>query len=78
MSGTMEEKKQTAEAQDKVQDAEAPKEPGDINLNAADKGQAISGYETLSVWQTAVKFKYASLACFFAPLSAAADGYQLS
>ena len=47
-------------------------------VEAADKGQAISGYETLTLWQTARQFRWASIYCFIAAMSAAADGYQLS
>jgi hypothetical protein len=60
------------------EDVEAPMKPAEIVVEAADKGQATSGYETLSLWQTAIKFKWASLYCFLAAMSAAADGYQLS
>ena len=59
-------------------DIEAPMKPGEIVVDAADKGQGTSGYENLTVWQTAQKFKWASMYCFLAAMSAAADGYQLS
>lgn len=57
---------------------EAPMKPDELVMDAAAKGQATSGYETLTVWQTVKKFKAASLACFFAAFSAGTDGYQLA
>lgn len=49
----------------------------DAVVNAATKGQATTGYETLSLWQTAVTFKFSTLVCFAAAFSAATDGYQI-
>ena len=59
-------------------DEEAPSKSAEVVMEAADKGQAASGYEDLTLWQTVAQFKYASLYCFLAAMSAAADGYQLS
>jgi hypothetical protein len=44
--------------------------------DAAAKGQLVSGYESLSVWQTVQKFKMAFLVCFAATFAASTDGYQ--
>jgi hypothetical protein len=41
------------------------------------RGQAISGYESLSVFETVKTFKMATLICFLAAFSAATDGYQI-
>ncbi|KAH8652623.1 general substrate transporter [Tricladium varicosporioides] len=49
----------------------------DKALNAAAKGQATSGYETLTPWETVKTFKVASLLCFIVAFSAATDGYQI-
>ncbi|RSH89648.1 hypothetical protein EHS25_002199 [Saitozyma podzolica] len=45
--------------------------------DAAAKGQLVSGYESLSVWQTVQKFKMAFLVCFAATFAASTDGYQI-
>lgn len=52
--------------------------PDELVVDAAAKGQATSGYENLTVWQTVKKFKAASTACLFAAFSAGTDGYQLA
>lgn len=57
---------------------ETPIRPAEVAVEAADKGQATSGYEDLTLWETVSKFKFASIYCFIAAMSAAADGYQLS
>jgi hypothetical protein len=57
---------------------ETAAKPAEVAIEAADKGQATSGYEDLTLWQTVAQFKFASLYCFIAAMSAAADGYQLS
>lgn len=44
---------------------------------AIDKGQATSGYENLSLWDTVTTFKVATVTCFLAAFSAATDGYQI-
>ncbi|VUC26714.1 unnamed protein product [Clonostachys rosea] len=41
------------------------------------RGQAISGYESLSIFETVKTFKMATLICFLAAFSAATDGYQI-
>ncbi|CAK7218381.1 hypothetical protein SBRCBS47491_003490 [Sporothrix bragantina] len=49
----------------------------DAVLDAALMGQARTGYETLTPWETVKTFKISSLACFAAAFSAATDGYQV-
>ncbi|KAL6712618.1 hypothetical protein ACN47E_000495 [Coniothyrium glycines] len=51
--------------------------PKDVVVDAAARGQAASGFETLTPWETIKTFKWASLACFAAAFSAATDGYQI-
>jgi hypothetical protein len=46
-------------------------------LDAATKGQIISGYETLGLWETVKTFKFSSAVCFAAAFSAGTDGYQI-
>ncbi|KAM5343675.1 hypothetical protein ACJ41O_012212 [Fusarium nematophilum] len=66
---------------DPVEHAEAPVEVGlkesEAAVEAASKGQATTGYEHLSPWQTVKAFKVATAVCFFAAFSAATDGYQI-
>ncbi|KFY20946.1 hypothetical protein V491_03290 [Pseudogymnoascus sp. VKM F-3775] len=49
----------------------------DTVADAATKGQAITGYESLTPWQTVRHFKMATALCFAAAFSAATDGYQI-
>ncbi|KAI5197087.1 hypothetical protein AUEXF2481DRAFT_43028 [Aureobasidium subglaciale EXF-2481] len=49
----------------------------DEPIGAAALGQAASGYENLTLWQTVRVFKVATLVCFLAAFSAATDGYQI-
>jgi len=49
---------------------------GDEVADAWEKGQVATGYETISIPQTIVKFKMACLVCFLATFAAATDGYQ--
>lgn len=51
--------------------------PGNTAADAAAKGQAASGHESLSLWQTVKLFKVATITCFAAAFSAATDGYQI-
>ena len=51
--------------------------PDDTAADGAILGQATSGYEGLSLWQTVKTFKVATLVCFAASFSAATDGYQI-
>ncbi|KAM6516456.1 hypothetical protein FALCPG4_014639 [Fusarium falciforme] len=64
-----------------VEHAEAPMEMGlkesEAAVDAASKGQAASGYEHLTPWQTVKTFKVATAVCFFAAFSAATDGFQV-
>lgn len=52
-------------------------EPKDAVVDAATKGQAVTGYETLTLWETVMTFKVATAYCFAAAFSAATDGYQI-
>jgi hypothetical protein len=49
----------------------------DAAVDAAMRGQATTGYETLSLWETIKTFKVSTTVCFFAAFSAATDGYQI-
>ncbi|KAI9147043.1 MFS transporter fmqE [Paramyrothecium foliicola] len=49
----------------------------EASMMAAAKGQGLSGYETLSLWQTAKAFKVCTATCFLVAFSAATDGYQI-
>ncbi len=62
---------------DMVEDAADAMTPKDAAVNAAMKGQAITGYETLGVWETVKTFRMCTLMCFLAAFSAATDGYQI-
>jgi hypothetical protein len=48
-----------------------------VAYDAETRGQGVSGYETLSAFQTVTKFKIAAFVCFLVTFSAAADGYQI-
>ncbi|GAQ02719.1 hypothetical protein ALT_0040 [Aspergillus lentulus] len=50
---------------------------GDTAVDAATRGQAMTGYEHLSVIETIKTFKLASLICVAMAFSAATDGYQI-
>jgi hypothetical protein len=41
------------------------------------QGQEVSGYETLGLWETVMKFKMTTFICFMMCFSAATDGYQV-
>lgn len=62
---------------DTIENAEDDLKSGDPALDAATKGQATSGYETLTLWETVRTFKVCTAACFAAAFSAATDGYQV-
>ncbi|RSM14737.1 hypothetical protein BHE90_014669 [Fusarium euwallaceae] len=49
----------------------------ELTSTASAQGQGLTGYEHLSIWETIKKFKMASLICFVAAISAAAEGYQI-
>jgi len=57
-------------------DAEHMHGKGDEVADAWSKGQVATGYESVSIPQTIVKFKMACLVCFLATFAAATDGYQ--
>jgi hypothetical protein len=61
-------------AVDLVEDIDMSK---DAAANAAIRGQAATGYETLTLWETVKTFKVSTAACFLAAFSAATDGYQI-
>lgn len=43
----------------------------------ASKGQGLSRYETLSLWETVKMFKINTAVCSAMAFSAATDGYQI-
>ena len=49
----------------------------EASMMAAAKGQGLSGYETLTLWQTVKAFKVCTAICFLVAFSAATDGYQI-
>ncbi|KAG7117817.1 hypothetical protein HYQ44_005940 [Verticillium longisporum] len=49
----------------------------EASMEAAAKGQAISGFETLGLWETVKAFKVCTATCFLVAFSAATDGYQI-
>lgn len=53
------------------------RKPGDEAFEAAAQGQATTGFETLTLWETVKTFRIATLVCFAAAFSAATDGYQI-
>ncbi|KAH8172225.1 sugar transporter domain-containing protein [Sarocladium implicatum] len=63
------------EQRDGADDAPPPLKEAD--MMAAAKGQGISGYETLTIWQTVKAFKVCTAYCFLVAFSAATDGYQI-
>jgi hypothetical protein len=46
-------------------------------IDAATRGQAMTGYEELSVLETVKTFKLCTLVCMAMAFSAATDGYQI-
>ncbi|KAF5988307.1 putative maltose permease (MalP) [Fusarium bulbicola] len=50
----------------------------ELAAEAVAQGQALSGYEHLTFWETVRTFKMASLVCLLAAFSAGADGYQIA
>ncbi|PVH76576.1 general substrate transporter [Cadophora sp. DSE1049] len=54
-----------------------PAGPKNVILEAIERGQGVSGYENLTLWQTVNKFRMSSLVCFAAAISAGTDGYQI-
>jgi MFS family permease len=62
---------------DHVATLDVPMDAKDVVVDAAARGQATSGYEALTPWETVKTFKWATLACFAAAFSAATDGYQI-
>lgn len=69
--------KPAVEAMRGVDELENPDTPKDIAVEAAAKGQGVSGYETLSLWETVKTFKVNTAYCFLVAFSAATDGYQI-
>lgn len=63
-----------ARRDDEIENAENPK---GLAVEAAAKGQGVSGYETLSLWETVKTFKVNTAYCFLVAFSAATDGYQI-
>lgn len=53
-----------------------PTSKDDNIADAYNKGQIATGYESISIPQTIMKFKMACFVCFLATFAAATDGYQ--
>jgi len=53
------------------------REAKDVIVDAASQGQAVTGYERLTPWETIKTFKVCTAVCFAAAFSAATDGYQI-
>ncbi|KAH8894278.1 general substrate transporter [Thozetella sp. PMI_491] len=49
----------------------------ELALGAAAQGQGISGFESLTWWETVKAFKVTAAICFAVTFSAATDGYQI-
>lgn len=66
-------------ADEKVADTQIENGSGPKELleDAAAKGQAVTGYEELTIWQTVKTFKIATAVCFAASFTAGTDGYQM-
>ncbi|KAF1949814.1 MFS general substrate transporter [Byssothecium circinans] len=67
---------QVVELRENVKEDELTR--NDTVTNALAKGQGISGYESLTVWETIKAFKMNALLCCLASVSAATDGYQIA
>lgn len=68
--------KQTA-AIERVETHDDVNNPKDAVVDAAARGQAATGYEKLTPWETVKMFKISTAVCFAAAFSAATDGYQI-
>ena len=68
----------TVEESHDHQHLESSLKPDEVVADAAQKGQAKSGFESLTLWATAKRFKIACLICVCAAFSAGTDGYQLA
>ncbi len=75
--GRASQEKPRSDPVDLVEDAADAMTAKDAAVNAAMKGQAITGYETLGFWETVKTFRMCTLMCFLAAFSAATDGYQI-
>ena len=51
--------------------------PAQIIFEAETRGQVLSGYEDLTVWQTMKAFPMPTFYCVIPSIAAAADGYQV-
>lgn len=70
-------KEEPATVIDRVETHDDTPNPKDVVADAAARGQAASGYESLTPWETIKTFRWATVACFAAAFSAATDGYQI-
>jgi hypothetical protein len=75
--GRASQEKSRSDPVDLVEDAADATSPKEAAVDAATKGQAITGYETLGFWETVNKFRWCTFMCFMAAFSAATDGYQI-
>ena len=67
----------TTAPKDQVEHYEHGLKDNEVNVDAAARGQATTGYETLTAWQALKLFKLSSAVCFAAAFSAATDGCQI-
>ncbi|KAL1864281.1 hypothetical protein VTK73DRAFT_5991 [Phialemonium thermophilum] len=77
--GPAHEKRQVdhAHAVEHMEDISPAMNQKDATVEAVVQGQAATGYETLTLWETVMTFKVSTLVCFAAAFSAATDGYQV-
>lgn len=71
------EEKASATAIERADGTDLPVDQKSLAAEAAAAGQGVSGYETLTIWETAKKFKFNIFVCTMMAVSAAADGYQI-
>jgi hypothetical protein len=67
-----------AAAIERVETRDDVNNPKDAVAAAAQRGQAATGYEELTPWETIKLFKKSTAVCFAAAFSAATDGYQIA
>ncbi|KAM0428519.1 hypothetical protein ACHAPT_006879 [Fusarium lateritium] len=63
-------------AHTETRDGDEPQSKDAVH-DAANRGQALTGYETLTPWETVKKFKACTFYVFLAAVAAGTDGYQI-
>ncbi|CAI6089379.1 hypothetical protein V2G26_011391 [Clonostachys chloroleuca] len=76
MTANRDPEKPTTEVSE-LENHESALKPSEMAQDAAAKGQATSGYEHLTIWESVITFRHPILFCTLAAFSAAADGYQI-